>query len=239
MEVSNKVLGVLVFSMFIVSLGGFMLNTRLMDDLEVQFAPLFSGAPTSTGSGRVNLSVSSTTAISVTDGLIRFGACTPVPGAGSYFSSNSTLNAIDNTTGLYNCSTMMAPDNITVRNIGNGYLNLTITFAGNGSFLGGNTPRMWYATYNEPTRPGCINTTECLPPGNCGCNTAANCSFQNAWNEVTTTTPLYKACNNISYTAGANDGIIMYVRLFVPYDAPVSPGTTEKTQTMTLTGTSQ
>jgi len=238
-DVSNKTLALLLVVAILTSVGGLMLSLNRLNELKVSFLPAITGAPTSTGSGRVNLSVSSATAISVADGLIRFGACTPVPGAGSYFMSNSTLNAIDNTTGMYNCSTMMAPDNITVRNIGNGYLNLTITFAGNGSFLGGNTPRMWYTTYNEPTRPGCINTTECLPPGNCGCNTDVNCSFQNAWNEVTTTTPLYKGCNNLSYAAGSSDGIIMYVRLFVPYDAPVSAGTTEKTQTMTITGTSQ
>ena len=212
-----------------------MLSLNRLNELKVSFLPAITGAPTATGTGRVNLSVTGTTAISVTDDIIKFGACTPVPGAGSYFSSNSTLNAIDNTTGVYNCSTMMAPDNITVRNVGNVVVNLTLTFGGNGSFIGGNTPRMWYTTYNEPTRPGCINTTECDPPGNCGCNTAANCSFQNAWNEVTTTTPLYKACNNLTMSGGANDGIIIYARVFVPYDAPTG---NDKTQSMTITGTS-
>jgi hypothetical protein len=219
-DISNKTLALLLVVAILTSVGGLTLSLNRINRLA--WTPGITGQAISNGNGRINVSIGGVTSINVTDDYLNFGACSPVPASGSTFNSNYT-NAVATPIDTYNC-TMVAPDNLTIRNIGNTNVNLTASFATNGSFIGGLNPQLWFYSQNDTNAPGCGQVAgtayDCtVSPSE------SNCSTTWGWFEITKNN--YQANNKICLNLSASENrnsVIVYAKIFVPPDAPVATG---------------
>jgi len=218
-NVTNKVLAVLMIAAIFVSLGGLFISLDRLNQLRFPSATGFASSL-----GRVNVTVGSTTAIDVIAGLIDFGVCAP-PSTGLTEDSNNTQAS--------GCTAPALPQAITIKNIGNVYVNVSAQSSltgSNSNFIGGNNASLWLNSWNfTPTAQmtsGCLEKwTGCGDlgvGGACNCTNADpnNCTRTTNWTEVTSTAYKYVVCRNLSFETGTAN-VSVWMRIYIPSDAPV------------------
>lgn len=238
-QVSNKTLTFLLIAAIVVSVGGTIISINRINRLAQ--LPSITGMAGS-GTGYVNVTIGSVASISVLEGQIDFGSCSPNATIGSNLSSNVSDFSANSwgSPGVCSGSGVSAPDNITIKNDGNTFINVTVdTNTVASSLIGGNTPyppQFLFMTRNASSgsygassyAPGCFNRTAnkgtCSPASGTG-------GLQWNWKNFSLVNTAYCACDNLSYGTSAN-AIYLFAKLDVPADA-LQQG--EQRATLTLT----
>lgn len=235
-HVSSKSLTFLLAAAIIVFVGGIMVSVIRISRLAQQ-----SSFPTGmAATGYVNVTIASLASLSVVEGQINFGSCSPNATIGSNLSSNITTDSW----GAPGVCSQDGPDNITITNDGNTFVNISVqtdTLAA--SLIGGDDPwppafyfmarNATAGTYGSDNYgPGCSNRTGdgesvCIPPG------GGKGGLQWGWKSFDSTSVSYCVCDNLSYEASLN-AIYLFARLDVPSNASSSGG---QRATLTLTAT--
>ena len=230
-QISNKTLMMLLVASIAISIVGTISNIKQIDTL-VSDAPAITGFAGS-GTGKINFTVASVTQISVTDGVLDFGSCSPNT-TGTYLASNDSnesWGAVDICTiaGVNKNTT----DSLNVSNEGNDDVNITVsTNLLAGDFLGGTSPQMMFIVRNVTARPGCTNTSNTGTFNDTMSNTTG---MQWLWMNFSSTGYQYPVCENLTYP-DTKDSFAIYVRIFIPSDVIAGGG--EKNVTYTFTATS-
>ena len=237
-QISSRTLMILLISAIVVSVGGTIISLSKINQLSVQI-PRITGMATS-GTGYVNVTIASIASISVIEGQIDFGSCSPNASIGANLSSNVSNGSTWESWGAPGvCSSFPnSPDNITIKNDGNAYVNVTVSTNTLASSLIGGTapypPQFLFSTRNASDGTcggttcsgGCFNRTtgaRCI-------NVDTNISgLQWGWKNFSDTSA-FCACDNLSF--GTKNAIYLFAKLDLPADAPEQG---EKTATLTLT----
>ena len=232
-QVSNQTLTMLLVASIAISLVGTVSNLNTLNSISGTSADIVGFA--TTGTGKVNVSIASVSSISISDALLDFGSCSPNT-SGSYIDSNDSSTSW----GAPGVCTLAgsAPawrDSLNVTNDGNDNVNLTVSASAIAStFIGGTNPQFMYSTENVSARPGCryANIT-----GSAMFNDSASniTGLQEIWLNISSVNIQYPVCSNLSFP-DTTDTVAFYARLFLPSD--VTPGTGEKSSTLTFTATS-
>jgi len=208
-QISNKTLTFLLVATIVISVGGTMISLNRINRL----VPGATGMGTT---GKVNVSIASTASVNIVDAIIQFGSCAPTATYGCNVSSNVSSAECS-------CAGGSWPDNITVQNDGNKYVNLTVkTTDLAASFIGGTSPKFWFSSRNATLRPGCYNSSVVVD----------NNGLQWDWFSFDTSNIEYTACANLTFD-DANDQLAVFAKLFLPADAPIS--LTNNSATLTFT----
>jgi hypothetical protein len=227
-DLSNKSLALLLFASVVISLlGTFVVLNK------IGTSDTYTGLATS-GTGIVNLSVSSTLSITTADAnLVNFGACSINETGPVIFNSFNTENTSQYCTGTTNL-----PNNISVRNDGNVVVNVSISSSvcGAGAM---NTSNQYNASCTF------LNNTNTAAASNGffqynisnygrgsytgGCGTVNGTATWSWWN-ITQGGFAYHACTNLA-TAPLANSFIANFRLRVP------AGLATGVQTATITFT--
>jgi len=238
-QISNKTLTLLLVIAIVVSVGGTIISINRINRLaQRQIITGMAG----TGTGYVNLTIAGVASISVLEGQIDFGSCSPNATIGSNLSSNVSGFSANSwgSPGVCSGSGISAPDNITIKNDGNTFINVTVktgTLAS--SLVGGDDP--WPPEFRFMARnassgsyggvsygPGCFNRTSgstCVgPTGGVG-------GLQWDWKNFSDTSTNFCVCDNLTYSSDVN-AIFLFARLNVPANA-LQQG--EQKATLTLT----
>jgi len=221
MNISNKTIVLLLVAAILISATGTLVSLNKLKSI----------SPTGyvAAYGYTNLSIESANSINISSGyeVVDFGICTP-PVSG-------WVNQSSNATGQTNCARAGngAVDFIRVVNDGNIDVNVTIQADRTAStFIGGTLPNFYYDTNNSNNDPGCITADAAAAENGGICNDQGNCTTTD-WTQFTTAATEYKACENLSYVAGANE-FDTYILVQIPSDAPFS---NENNATLTFTST--
>lgn len=206
-EISNRTLAVLLVAAIIISLGGTILSlNRIMPQRQFGEMSEVTGRAES-GEGYVNLSIAGGISITTADNnRINFGACTPL--GGGFITITSEANASNCVEGDVGAT---ASKNITVRNNGNVFVNVTMVStdegeaqAGTGGFLVAPSSDTSYIAFKPmPTWAagygfGCQNNTIL------GYNsTITDGHGWGGYQNITAGTK-YVVCGNLSYLTNAN-----------------------------------
>jgi hypothetical protein len=220
-EISNRTLAVLLVAAIMISLGGTILSlNRIMPkEMPMPTGPIPTGQASS-DAGYINLSIAGGISITTADSnAINFGSCTP-PG-GSFTVINSEAGASICTSGDVGST---GSKNITVRNNGNVFVNVTMraTDAGKaqaGSFLPGATLTTSYiafkpmATWAAGYGYGCKNNTAL------GYNSSwdANGHGWNSYQNITAGTN-YTVCGNLTYSPVTSSSFGIAIMIGMPQD---------------------
>lgn len=254
-DISNRTLAILMVAAILVSLGGLFISLDRLAKLQVGAPPAITGFA-GTGTGRANVSIQSILSITLADdSRIDFGACTVNPGNDIILESNWTCSGdaancdtMNTTVGNGGCARVagmgLAPDNITIRNDGNEFANVTFTSLNTSSdiFLDitDNDRLFAYRTINYSTTRGA-----------CGLNAwnqavrgpllSVNYTENANWTAITSNSLKYTACTNLTY--GGYDGfkalggtpsdakIQFQIRMVVPTAEPAG----QRNTTLTFT----
>ena len=193
-EISNKVLAVIVFATLVVIVAGTFFNFQAVR----QYGSLTGFATSDTG--YVNLSIASTLAIAVDTGnnTINFGACAPRAATSYTCGTNDTLECDGSVAN--NCTGDTAtPQFIRVDNVGNvnAAVNITNNECDASTFIGGTSPGFRYAT------------THCNGTGVVD------------WTSFTAGAQQTAVCTNLSYLGGK---LQLYANVTIPNNAVGSTG---------------
>jgi hypothetical protein len=220
MELSNKALAVLLLSAMIVSLGGTILSLNRMNSVEVVgFA--------TTGTGIVNLTIASFMSITTNDSsLVDFGACSLNDSRAINLTSMSTQD-----TATY-CPSYVGVNisNISVRNNGNVYVNVSIASSECGPG-GGNVSCTFLNNSNLQVSE---NGLFMFNTSNSGRSTySGGCGTTVAWTTFNGSGTAYRACTNLNNAIPTNSFVTDFlVRL------PRGLSTGAKINTITFTASS-
>lgn len=236
-NISNETLVFLLIVTIVVSVGSTLVSIQRINKL--QLSPLTGMASTATG--YVNISIGSVASVSVVEGQIDFGSCTPNATIGSNLSSNVSDFAANSwgSPGVCTGAAVSAPDNITIKNDGNMNINVTVrtdTLAS--TLLEGSEP--WPPEFSFMARnassgsyggvsygPGCLNRTtnaNCIgPSGGVG-------GLQWNWVNFSSASIDFCACDNLTSASA----IFLFAKLNVPANAK-SKGSQRATLTITAT----
>lgn len=194
-DFSNRTLAYLLLVSLFISIIGTLITLNKIGGFGV---PLITGSATS-GAGTTQLQVASQLMISVVDGAINYGTCTPnftyIGGSNlsSVFDSNDTSKA-GSGEGL--CTNLTNPHNITLENGGNCNANVTVKIDNN-QITGGYNQSIYFAFLNATNAPGCYK-------GSLG------------WTNFTIANTEYQSCQNLSYP---NKRVWYFLRLYAPRDS--------------------
>jgi hypothetical protein len=142
--------------------------------------------------GSTNITVSTAVSLQLVDGVIDFGTCTPGY-LGINVSSENLSSPIECTGGTY-------PDFMTVRNIGNVDIDLTIdAYAVSGTLFGGTNPEFTYGALNESGTIGCNGT------------------YVTGYNAFDSVTNPQNLCDSLEYTNSR--AVNITIQVYVPADA--------------------
>ncbi len=215
-QMSNKTLVFLLIAVIVVSVGGTIISLNKINRL-TQLQAITGMA--SEGTGYVNVSVISLASIQLVDTRIDFGACTPnistsaKPGAN--LSSNDSSGSWGDDAGI---CTRSGTDNITIKNDGNAFINVTVqtnTLAAN--LIAGDEPfppGFYFSSRNATVKtgsygPGCHNNT----------NVLGATGLQWIWKNFSDATTNFGICDNLTYTSDKN-AIFFFVKIEIPTNAP-------------------
>jgi len=232
-EESNRTVMLLLVAAIVISVVGTLVSINRLNQA-IPLTPRVTGLALQT-TGKVNLSLAKVASLSVVDGVIVYGSCSPNASYGANLSSNVSNNTAFNAwdaPGVCNAFPN-SPDNITVKNDGNSNVNITVeTNSLASSFIGGTTPRgaeMWFAATNSSDSPGCyVDSAGSDPTG------GFNGGLQWNWTGFVAADTEYLACANLTPTANL-DSMYVFIKVFLPADTPVGTG---KNATLTFTAVS-
>ncbi len=189
MDVSNKTLAMFLVAAIVVSIGGTIISLNVIQERQQGI----TGFATS-DTGNVSLSIGTVLSITTSDSsLINFGACSPAGGTNPIIDSET----VDGDGATDTCPNYNAISNLTVRNDGNVYANVSINSSKHGDegsgathFLDtpGNMAKLSYKITNHSTygayKGGCISG-----------------AYQSSWLNITSTNydSNMLACDNLSF----------------------------------------
>ena len=151
--------------------------------------------------GTVTIQIDKTLAISLTNETINFGTC-----ALNLTRGYALLDSSGSTTSANNadCFGGFFPSSIEVRNVGNEYANVSVSFNETGpSFFLDPTSWLAYKTTNPPTTGGCVG------------------NLQDNFTNITSAGSFTTACDNLTFT-GVQQRFSLYLQAYV--DASASGG---------------
>ena len=213
MEITNKTLAVFLVVAVVISVGGTILSLDRIGNLRIQT----TGFATSSTQGNATINVTSQTSIRFSINSVDFGAGS-VNTTGGYNNCTMSLNdtAVFTKVGClsFNANNAAGPSFV-IENDGGTYVNLTLNSTKNAaSFIGGTNPAFEYAIYQNET-------------------SSCKLSIYNESNVSTVAANVVNICQNLSYL-DTEDTLRIYVRVRIPYDAPI----VATTATFTAEGTS-
>ena len=203
MDISNRALAMFLLAAIVVSLAGTIISLNKLDGATT------TGFATS-GTGNVTVDVQNALSITTADAnTINFGACTPASGAVTVINSEGTVNT---TTICPSFAVGGVDSNITVRNDGNIYANVTVKPDKLGGAQGGSDGSFLNST------SGTSEIAYKTIGGGIGSN-GNGCAgtLQAAYSNFTSTSAEANACTNLTFGA-TNNSIITHLEIVVPYD---------------------
>ena len=211
MEISNKTLAMFLVAAIVVSLGGTILSLQRLNSIST------TGYATANTQGNATINVTSQTSLRFAINSVNFGTGS-VNTTGGYTNCIMSLNDTAAFTKVgclsFNANNAAGPSFV-IENDGNTYVNLTLNASKNATgFIGGTSPAFEYAIYQNET-------------------TSCKLSIYNESNVSTVAANVVNICQNLSYL-DTEDTLRIYVRVTIPYDAPLVTSTT----TFTAEGTS-
>ncbi len=232
-QVSNKALTFLIVLAIVVSISSTLISLSKLNQLTPGITGMASG-----GSGYVNVTIAGVSSILMVDTTIDFGSCSPNSSIGANVSSNVSLDW--GAPGVCTSIPNGPPDNITIKNDGNSFINVTVrtnklatTLIGPASGALPYDPGFYFSSTNATILtnvygPGCTNAT--------GIGTLGATGLQWGWRNFTDITTDFGLCDNLSYAGGATpqNAIYMFAKLELPANAPTGG---ESTATLTFTAT--
>ncbi len=205
-EISNRTLTILLVLAIIASVGGTIVNISKINNLILR-VPITGKA--STAVGYVNITISEVASIATIDNIIDFGSCSPNATYGTNVTSN--ISGDWGAPGVCSSIPVGPPDNITLKNDGNIFINVTVESDKTGpDLLSSGSAIFWLAADNNTNDPGCVGVLE------------------DDWFTVSATGTEYNLCDNLTKTKT----LYVYAKLYIPADAPTS--SSEKSAKLTF-----
>ena len=208
-EISNRTLTILLVLAIIASVGGTIVNISKINNLILR-VPITGKA--STAVGYVNITISEVASIATIDNIIDFGSCSPNATYGTNVTSN--ISGDWGAPGVCSSIPVGPPDNITLKNDGNIFINVTVESDKTGAdLIGGDDPfppTFELAADNNTDDPGCVGV------------------LQDDWFTVSATGTEYNLCDNLTKTKK----LYVYAKLRIPANAPTS--SSEKSAKLTF-----